>query len=155
VSEYDKAYRAGVMAERRRAMLVALRATTRKGYPSDEGHSLAHQLGRAGDQIPAPLPTEQESWSVFGERRLVRELPTMMEGFAQPFTDVGKRYISRMEILYYKSVGGDKLGAKMTQWEDQVHTSHRDEQLADAPERIAELEKLVETLSLQLSGVIS
>ena len=134
MSDYDKGYRAGVMAERRRAMLVALRAVAPGGKPSMEGHALAHQIGRAGNQIPAPVPEAPEEWSVFGERRRVRELPSHLEAIESPFTTAVIGWAMNLDY--------------------QLHIDDLEEKLADAPERIAELEKLVETLSLQLAGVI-
>lgn len=153
MGDYDKGYRAGVMAERRRAMLIALRAITNRGGPSEEGHSLAHQIGMAKDQIPAPVPEEPEEWSVFGERRMVRELPTLLESTRSPFTAAGIRYISRLEDKYYSGDAPDDRSLEES--DHQVRIDYLEEQLADAPGRVVELEKMVETLSLQLSGVIS
>jgi hypothetical protein len=153
VSEYDKGYRAGVMAERRRAMLVALRAVNHYGTPSMEGHSLAHQIGRAGNQIPGPVPEEPELWSVYGERRLVKDLPTHLERLTNPFTAKGMTYIARLEDKYYEGAPPEERELLEDQ-ELKIHIAYLQEQLADAPERIKELEKLVETLSLQLTGVI-
>ena len=154
--DYDKGYRAGAMAERQRAMLVALRATNNKGTPSREGHSLAHQIGRAGNMIPKPLPEEPEEWSVFGERRLVRDMPTHMEVLESPFTRNGRRYIDRLEGRARKNDLDDPDMDKLSADRDaQIRIAYLEEQLADAPERIHELEGIVETLSLQLTGIIS
>lgn len=148
MSDYDKGYRDGVMAERQRAMLVALRATNSVGGPSREGHSLAHQIGRAGKRLPKPLPDEPEEWSVFGERRLVRDMPTAMELRESPFTKWGHSYIDKLE-------SGEAPAPLDNNDDDQIRRiAYLEEQLADAPERIKELEGLVETLSLQLTGVI-
>lgn len=154
MSDYDKGYRAGVMAERRRAMLVATRAVNLNGRPSEEGLSLAHQIGRAGNQIPAPVPEEPEEWSVFGERRLVKDLPTLMESRESPFTKAGKKYIHKLEDKYYAKDVYDERTDLLRDTDDQIRIAYLEEQLADAPERIAELERIVETLSLQLAGII-
>jgi hypothetical protein len=153
VSDYDKGYRAGVMAERRRAMLVALRATNPYGRPSDEGHSLAHQIGRAGDQIPKPIPDEPEEWTVFGERKLVRDLPSQLESTQTPFTKAGLLHMRRLEDRRYeKGVYQPEVDSR--DYNEELRIAYLEEQLADSPARIAELEELVATLSLQLSGII-
>jgi hypothetical protein len=154
MSDYDKGYRAGVMAERRRAMLVALRAVNPDGRPSEEGHSLAHQIGRAGNQIPAPVPEEPEEWTVFGERRLVKDLPSLLESTRTPFTKAGLQYIHKLEDKHYARDVFDERAVLLNDHDDRIHIEFLKEQLADAPERIAELEKIVETLSLQLTGII-
>ena len=135
-------------------MLVALRATNRAGRPSDEGHSLAHQIGRAGSQLPKPVPDEPEEWSVWGERRLVRELPTHLERIQSPFTKAGLRYIRRLEEKYFENGAHDDAREIYDDNDDQIRIGYLEEQLADAPERIAELEEMVETLSLQLTSII-
>ena len=73
---YDEGYRAGAMAERRRVILLALQARKAGNFPSDEGYVLAHKISEAGDYLPTPIEEHldpPEHWSVFGERRLVRE----------------------------------------------------------------------------------
>lgn len=133
-------------------MLVALRAVTPHGRPSAEGYSLAYQIGRAGNQIPKPMPEEPEEWSIFGERRLVKDTPTFLERTENPFTKAGLRYISRLEETLYDGPTAERELLKTD--DSEIRIAYLEEQLADAPDRIAELEKLVETLSLQLSGVI-
>lgn len=152
MSDYAKGYRAGVMAERRRAMLVALRAVW-CGRPSEEGQSLAHQIGRAGQQLPAPVPEEPEEWSVFGERRMVRDLPTLLESTESPFTKAGIRYVERLEARYYLTHSKEERALFLANHDEQDTIETLQRALADAPVRIAELEEIVEQLSSQLNGV--
>lgn len=134
-------------------MLVALRGVNNHGTPSTEGYSLAHQIGRAGNQIPGPVPEEPEQWSVYGERRLVKDLPTHLERITNPFTAKGLRYIARLEDKYYEGAPPEERDFLEDQ-EAKIRIAYLEERLADAPERIKELEGLVATLSLQLTGVI-
>ena len=154
MSDFNKGYRAGVMAERKRAMLIALRATTIYGNPSDEGHNLAHQIGRAGRQIPKPNADDPGHWTVFGERRLVRDVPSFLESSTTPFTRAGMKYIIRLEESHCIKDVVEKRLEFINEQGDKNRIGFLEEQLADAPERILELEKLVETLSLQLTGII-
>lgn len=142
------------MAERKRSILVALRAVNRIGKPSDEGHSLAHQIGAAGEMIPEEVPKEPEEWTVFGERRMVRSLPSHLECLETPFTHAGVNYIERIERkLFSKKKYRDREEIVIPDYQALEILALRRE-LHKAPERIAELEKLVETLTLQLTGVI-
>ncbi len=135
-------------------MLVALRAVW-SGRPSEEGHSLAHQIGQAGQQLPAPVPEEPDEWSVFGERRKVRELPTLLESTQSPFTKAGLRYVERLEARYYLTHSEEERSQFLEHHDEQDTIETLQRALVDAPTRIAELEEIVDQLTSQLKGVIS
>ena len=148
MSDFKKGYREGVRAERKRAILVALSAVNRKGAPSTEGHSLAHQIGRAGDMIPTPNTEDVEIWSVFGERRRVRELPTFLESSQSPFTSAGLLYVKRLEERFYKVQSDHDRALCLAHCEDAGTISI----FGDERQRIAELEEIIAQLSTQLKG---
>ncbi len=141
------------MAERRRAILVALRSNNSAGRPSSEGHSLAHQIGLAGDHIPALSPAEPEQWSPFGERRIVRDMPTFLECEESPFTAHGRRYVARLEQRLSDLDKGldedESVKAVMDRHDESV--SYFKRRMEHYPARIKELEELVEELSSQLT----
>lgn len=139
------------MAERRRAMLVALRAVTRAGNPCEFGYHLSQQLGRAGTQLPKPIPDTPEMWSIFGERRLVKDTPTLLERTETPFTKAGKRYITKL-------IGKSEALQNPKDWDmtdsDLLRINYLEGKLVEYPKRIKELEQIISNLSSQLKDYI-
>lgn len=147
------------MAERRRVTLLALAQRDRHDMPCEDAHALAHKISEAGDYLPVPVdehPDEPDQWSVFGERRLIREVPTFMESKESPFTALGRRHMAEMEMWLechgpFDSVVEDLL--KRVGAQEEIITELRAE-LADSPEKIEQLSELVDLLRRQLSGII-
>ena len=64
----DMGYREGVMAERRRCILVALQGVEEDGSPCEAAHAAAHQISRAGGELAVPVESWNVEFSVFGEQ---------------------------------------------------------------------------------------
>lgn len=148
--EYEKGYLDGVLAERKRAVLVALRATAPSGKPSTEGHSLAQQIAKAGNRLPREVPGLSDEWSVFGERRIYRDLPTFLEGNNMGLTKRGERLALR-DGLRLSRYTDAKLREKLAEKTERV--KELEHQLKEL-DRVKDLEHLVETLTRQLTGTI-
>lgn len=152
-------YREGVMAERRRAILVALQAMKDDGEPCDTGHAVAHKIAQAGEELALPDEPWNADYSVFGERRLLRGLPTFMEVRESPFTLDGRKRMRHLESLLevirkrYSPAGLDMVSERVLQatvLEDRVYELRKDKEKMQA--KITDLQETVTSLTAQLKG---
>ena len=155
-------YREGVMAERRRAILVAMQATRDRGEPCETGHAVAHKIGQAGDELAIPGEPWNAEYSVFGERRLVLSLPTFLESRESPFTREGRRRmrslgrsvdVLRKHIGPVAVAGLDMLAERVLQakaLEDNVYELRQEKDKMRI--RILDLEETITSLTSQLKG---
>lgn len=93
---YSDGYRDGALAERRRAILIALRGVNMKGKPCDRSYAIAQAIGYAKDILPVDKPIPGYTYNHFGQCHL-REVPTILEAEESPFTKMGRRYINTLE----------------------------------------------------------
>lgn len=162
MSSYDDGYRDGAMAERKRAILVALQARLDLDQIDEVGHSVAHQISAAGDRLPV---AHEEPWvvgySAFGERRLSFEVPTFLERHQSPFTHAGKKKLRslRRAIKLLRRVeanDGWTIESVQGRIDEMIALQERVEELQDDRdallEKVADLEATIDDLVAQLGG---
>lgn len=147
------------MQERRRATLVALQSLQYNGTPCDIGHSIAHRIAQAGEELPALVEPWTAEYSVFGERRQLLSVPTFLESRESPFTREGRRRLALLErmldVLRARHSPGalDMVAERVLRaqvLEDEVYELRRDKDKMQS--QIHELEEVVTALGSQLKG---
>jgi len=114
-------YKRGALAERKRCIRLALNAMTYNASDlchtiSDDGHAIAQMISKAKNKLPLEIP-RYDHWSVFGERKLVRNTTTHLEREYGPFTKHGLDTIRDLEEevarLLKRRLTGDQLRARI------------------------------------------
>lgn len=147
------------MAERQRAILVAMQAMRDDGEPCDTGHAVAHKISQAGEELALPVEPWNAEYSVFGERRHVLGLPTFLEGRESPFTCEGRKRLEHLERMMevirkrYSPAGLDMVSERVLQargLEDRVYELRGEKEKMRT--KIIDLEETVTSLTSQLKG---